>query len=158
MSDTAKQYPKLLAFLQLFYPALYKELNHHSAKADIVEANLICSNNTHSFQAIIYSEDVAKEGELFEVYAGKDSMAPYSWDWRWVFAVKILFADNLVLPIKFKQKVIALPTGKHPLTDVFFDIIQNEFESTLTEIIRQTNQEKQTMHQRYTGYVTSVRI
>ena len=158
MSDTAKQYPKLLAFLYLLYPELYKELSPHSAKADLVEANLICSNNTHSYQAVIYSEDVAKDGELLEVYTGKDSIAPYSWDWRWVFAVNVLFTGEQVFPIKFKQKVIALPTGKNPLTDTFFNIIQEDFKSTLREIIKQANQEKQTIQKSYSNYIASVRL
>ena len=97
MVTVTKQYPKLLAFLQLFYPDLYSELSLRSEKADIVEANLICSNNTHSYQAIIYSEDVAREGEMFEIYTGKDSIAPYSWDWRWVFSVTILFNGSNIL-------------------------------------------------------------
>ena len=158
MPDSSKQYPKLLAFLQLFYPDLYKELSSHSEKADIVEAQLICSNNTHSYQAMIYSEDVAKQGELLEVYAGKDSIAPYSWDWRWVFAVKVLFSGEIIFPIKFKQKVIALPTGKHPLTDTFFNIIQDDFKTTLIEIINQAEKENETLHQSYARYITSVNL
>jgi len=158
MTDTAKNYPKLLAFLQLFYPTLYSELAPSSAKADIVEANLICSNNTHSYQAIIYSEDVAKEGELLEVYAGKDSIAPYSWDWRWVFAVSILFEGKHVFAIKFKQKVIALPTGKNPLTDVFFDILQDEFKTAIQEIIDSSIENKISIHECYTKYHSSVTL
>lgn len=158
MPNSSKQYPKLLAFLQLFYPDLYQALSPYSEKADIVEANLICSNNTHSYQAIIFSEDVAKEGELLEVYAGKDSVAPYSWDWRWVFAVKILFSDKVVFPIKFKQKVIALPTGKHPLTDVFFNIIQDDFKQVLHEIVDRSTQEKLSLHQCFDQYFSSVRL
>jgi len=158
MPVTVKQYPKLLAFLYLFYPELYEELSPHSTKADIVEANLICSNNTHSYQAVIYSEDVAKDGELLEVYTGKDSIAPYSWDWRWVFAVNVLFAGEQVFPIKFKQKVIALPTGKNPLTDTFFNIIRDDFKSSLREIIKQTNQEEQTIQKSYSNYIASVRL
>jgi hypothetical protein len=158
MSKTAKHYPKLLAFLQLFYPDLHKELSPYSEKADIVEANLICSNNTHSYQAIIFSEDVAKEGELLEVYAGKDSVAPYSWDWRWVFAVKILFSGNVVFPIKFKQKVIALPTGKHPLTDVFFNIIEEDFKLVLHEILNRSIKENLSLHQSFDEYFSSVRL
>lgn len=154
----SKQYPKLLAFLQLFYPDLYRELRPRSEKTDIVEANLICSNNTHSYQAIIFSEDVAKQGELLEVYTGKDSVAPYSWDWRWVFAVKVLFSGEVIFPIKFKQKVIALPTGKHPLTDTFFNIIQDEFKTTLKEIIDQADQNNKTVQQSYATYITSVNL
>ena len=158
MLDANKQYPKLLAFLQLFYPELYSELSLHSEKADIVKANLICSNNVHSYQAIIYSEDVAKEGELLEVYAGKDFIAPYSWDWRWVFAVTVLFGGNIIFPIKFKQKVIALPTGKNPLTDVFFNIIQEDFKIVLKEVLDQSVQEKISVHDSYSQYFSSVTL
>jgi len=158
MADASKQYPKLLAFLQLFYPTLYNEFSLHSQKAYIVEANLICSNNTHSYQAIIYSEDVAKDGELLEVYAGKDSIAPYSWDWRWVFAVKVLFSGNEVFPIKFKQKVIALPTGRNPLTEVFFNIIQEDFKMVLEEVLKQSTQEKTSIHESYSKYLISIKL
>ena len=155
MADTSKQYPKLLAFLKLFYPSLYNELSPHSHKADIVETNLICSNNAHSYQAIIYSEDVAKDGELLEVYTGKNSIAPYSWDWRWVFAVKVLFSGNDIFPIKFKQKVIALPTGRNPLTEVFFNIIQEDFESVLEKVLKQSTQDEIPIHESYSKYFIS---
>ncbi len=158
MVETVKQYPKLLAFLQLFYPELYAMLSYHSDKADIVEANLICSNNIHSFQAIIFSEDVAKDGELLEVYAGKDTIAPYAWDWRWVYAVKVLFSGNIIFPIKFKQKVIALPTGKNPLTDVFFNIIQYEFRVVLEEILSLSIEEKIPMSESFVNYCNSANI
>lgn len=158
MPNSSKQYPKLLAFLQLFYPDIYQDLCLHSEKTDIVEANLICSNNTHSYQAIIFSEDVAKEGELFEIYTGKDFVAPYSWDWRWVFAVKILFSSKIVLPIKFKQKVIALPTGKHPLTNVFFNIIHDEFSYTIKDIITRSSNDNLSLHESFTKHLTSVTL
>jgi|GEM_PF-2904159 len=158
MVTVTKQYPKLLAFLQLFYPDLYSELSLRSEKADIVEANLICSNNTHSYQAIIYSEDVAREGEMFEIYTGKDSIAPYSWDWRWVFSVTILFNGSNIFQIKFKQKVIALPTGNNPLTDVFFNILQDEFKVTLKEIFNLSTKEKISIHESFIRYITSVNI
>ncbi len=158
MVTVTKQYPKLLAFLQLFYPDLYSELSLRSEKADIVEANLICSNNTHSYQAIIYSEDVAREGEMFEVYTGKDSITPYSWDWRWVFSVTILFKGSNIFQIKFKQKVIALPTGNNPLTDVFFNILQDEFKVTLKEIFNLSTKEKISIHESFIRYITSVNI
>ncbi|MGH1536949.1 MAG: hypothetical protein ACRBDX_02700 [Gammaproteobacteria bacterium] len=157
MSNTAKQYPKFLAFLQLFYPNLYTELSHHSEKADVVEANLICSNNTHSYQAIIYSEDVAKDGELLDVYVGKDSIAPYSWDWRWVFAVIILFEGNNIFPIKFKQKVIALPTGNNPLSEAFFNIIEDEFKTTIKEILDLSSEEQIPIYHSYTKYFQSIK-
>lgn len=158
MSNSAKQYSKLLGFLQLFYSDLYTELCQHSEKADIVEANLICSNNTHSYQAIIYSEDVSKEGERLEVYAGNDSIAPYSWDWRWVFAVNILFEGKHIFPIKFKQKVIALPTGKNPLTDAFFNILHDEFKTVLEELLNISIKEDISLHNSYTKYLSSIHL
>ena len=153
-----KQYPKLLAFLHVFYPELYSELSRYSNKSDLVESRLICSNNHNNFQAIIYSEDVSKDGELLEVYTGKNSLAPYSWDWRWVFAVKLLFAGNIIFPIKFKQKVIALPTGKHPLTDVFFNILQEEFTTVLKGILRKSQDDKLSIHDCFYNYTDSVNL
>jgi len=138
MNDLAAQYPKFLAFMQLFYPALYKQISIHSTSTDLVEANLICSNNNHSFQAIVYSEGISEKGELLDIYTGTDAAAPYSWDWRWVFAVKVLFAEKPIFKIKFKQKVIALPTGNHPLTNVFFDVLKDEF----TQLIQDVNKAK----------------
>lgn len=158
MANLNKQYPKLLAFLQLFYPNLYQQLSAHSEKADLVEANLICSNNTQSFQAIIFSEDVAKDGELFEVYSAKNSVAPYSWDWRWVFAVKIVFSGNTVFAMKFKQKVIALPTGKHPLTDVFFNILKDEFEVSIKDILNRSSQEALSLRESVSKHIGSVNL
>ncbi len=158
MAGASKQYPKLLAFLQLFYPTLYNEFCLRSQKADVVEANLVCSNNAHSYQAIIYSEDVAKDGELLEVYTGKDTIAPYSWDWRWVFAVKVLFLGNDTFPIRFKQKVIALPTGRNPLTEVFFNIIQEDFEFVLEKVLKQSTQEKISIHESYSKYLISIKL
>ena len=156
MIEVVKQYPKLLAFLELFYSELYSMISRHSEKSDIVESNLIYSNKKHSYQAIIYSEDVAKDGELLEVYAGKDSIAPYSWDWRWVFAVKIVYEGNIIFPIKFKQKVIALPSGKNPLTEVFFNIIQDEFRTVLEEILDLSIEKQIPIRESYSKYYQSV--
>ena len=158
MVTVTKKYPKLLAFLQLFYPNLYSELTLYSEKADIIEANLICSNNTHSYQAIVYSEDVAKEGDLFEVFTGNDYIAPYSWDWRWVFSVNILFEGSNVFPIKFKQKVIALPTGNNPLTDVFFNVLQDELKTTIKKISNLSTKEKISIHESFIKYINSVKL
>ena len=158
MTDLARHYPKFLAFIQLFYPALYKKISIHSDKPDFVEANLICSNNNHSFQAIVYSEDVAKEGELFEIYTGKDSKAPYSWDWRWVFAIKILFAEEIIFHIKFKQKVIALPTGKHPLAGPFFNILDNEFKNVLDELGKDIKNNHISVKESYTHYCRTMNL
>ena len=158
MVTVTKKYPKLLAFLKLFYPNLYSELTLYSEKADIIEANLICSNNTHSYQAIVYSEDVAKEGDLFEVFTGNDYIAPYSWDWRWVFSVNILFEGSNVFPIKFKQKVIALPTGNNPLTDVFFNVLQDELKTTIKKISNLSTKEKISIHESFIKYINSVKL
>ena len=107
MSNSAKQYPKLLAFLQLFYPSLYQKLSDHSSKSDIVEASLICSNNADSFQAIVFSDGNSTDGELLPVYAEKTTMSMIlnSWDWRWVFAIHILFKNEKIFTLSFKQKV-----------------------------------------------------
>lgn len=158
MANLNKQYPKLLAFLQLFYPHLYQQLSSHSEKADIVEANLICSNNTQSFQAIIFSEDVAKDGEIFEIYTGNNSVAPYSWDWRWVFAIKLVFSGSPVFAMKFKQKVIALPTGKHPLTNVFFNILEEEFETSIKDILSRSSQEAVSLHESFSEFSKAVSL
>ncbi len=135
MTEMATHYTKFLAFLKLFYPNLYQELSTYSKPTEVVEANLICTNSIHNFQAMIFSEDVAIKDELFDIYAGKDSIAPYSWDWRWVFAVKIIFEGATIFPIKFKQKIIALPTGKHPLSYAFFDILEDEFKEVSKQLI-----------------------
>ena len=153
-----KQYPKLLAFLQLFYPALYEELSRHSDKSDIVEANLVCSNNINSYQAIVFSEGMTKGGELLEVDAGKDSIAPYSWDWRWIFALKLMFEGNIIFPIKFQQKVIALPTGEHALTEIFFNILQNEFAKVTNNIMNVSTNEKITLHESFARCLNSTNL
>ncbi len=158
MVDSTQHYAKFLALLQLFYPSLYNQISALSEKSDLVEANLICSNNTHSFQAIVYSEGITKDGELLEIYAGKDSIAPYSWDWRWVFALKILFNGNIVFPIKFKQKVIALPTGKHPLSNVFFNILQEEFNKEIIEIIKSAKHKNLPIRDGFIDYCKSINI
>jgi len=119
-----------------------------------VEAKLICSNSNHVFQAVIYSEDVAREGELLEVYSGKSTVTPYSWDWRWVFAVKLLFDGQEVLPIKFKQKVIALPTGKNPLSHIFFDILQNEYRVVVDDLVRNSQEHDISLHESYAKYIS----
>ena len=99
-----------------------------------------------------------KDGELFEIYAGNASLAVYSWDWRWVFAVKILFQEKMIFPIRFQQKVIALPTGKHPLTEIFFKIIQHEFEDVLEKIIKLSIDEKTSIRESYSKYLISVNL
>ena len=158
MVDSTQHYSKFLAFLQLIYPSLYDQISALSEKSDLVEANLICSNNTHSFQAIVYSEGITKDGELLEIYAVKDSIAPYSWDWRWVFALKILFNGDIIFSIKFKQKVIALPTGKHPLTSVFFDILQEEFNKVVIEFIKSAKHKNSPINDVFIEYCKSINI
>ncbi len=158
MDDSAAQYPKFLAFMQLFYPPLYKQISTYSDKSDLVEANLICSNNAHSFQAIVYSEDVTEDGELLDIYSGKNAMAPYSWDWRWVFALKIVYSNSPVFKLTFKQKVIALPSGKHPLSDAFFNVLNDEFKQLITDL----NQVKQLnnipIHDCFAGHIKSINL
>ena len=157
MPNISEQYPKFLAFLKLFYPSLYEQIRIRSENTDLVEASLICSNNTHKYQAIIFSEGSAKDGELFDIYADIDSIAPYSWDWRWVFAVKILFKRKLFFSMRFKQKVIALPTGKHPLTNIFFDILQDEFKSIVFGLEQSAASKNMSIHECYTEYCKSIK-
>ena len=158
MADSNQHYSKFLAFLELFYPSLYNQISAISEKSDLVEANLICSNNIQSFQAIVYSDGITKDGELIGIYAGKNSIAPYSWDWRWVFALKILFNGNIVFPIKFEQKVIALPTGNHPLTNVFFDILQEEFNEVIIDIDKYTKSKNLPIREGFINYCKSINI
>ena len=121
--------------MKLFYPNLYRELSSHSKHAEVVEANLIGTNSIHKFQAKVFSEDVLNQDEVFEIFAEENSIAPYSWDWRWVFAVKILYQGTTIFPIKFKQKIIALPTGKHPLGHAFFEILTDEYKEVTKQLI-----------------------
>ena len=158
MVATHEHYPMLLAFLQLFYPTLYEKLSPHSESADIVGANLISSNNVSAYRAVVFSEGVMRDGESFEIYAGNAALTVYSWDWRWVFAVKILFRGNTIFPVRFQQKVIALPTGKRPLTDIFFRIIQREFEVVLENILRTSMDEHTPIRESYSRYLVSMHL
>ena len=158
VTAASKQYPKLLAFLQLFYPTLYEKLSLYSDRSDIVGANLISSNNINSYRAIVFSEGMMKDGESFEIYAGNSALSVYSWDWRWVFAVKIFFQEKMIFPVKFQQKVIALPTEKHPLTEIFFRIIQREFEDVLEKILQLSIDEKTSIRESYSRYLISVNL
>lgn len=152
MPNAINQYPKCLAFIKLFYPALYEELCSRSDKADIVEANLIYRNSFDTYTAIVYSEGAMQDGELLNIHTGKSSVLINSWDWRWVFAATILYNEKIVLPLSFKQKVIALPTGKHPLTSVFFDNIQKEFTHALQKISNIAVNENLSMRASYARY------
>lgn len=158
VTAASKQYPKLLAFLQLFYPTLYEKLSLYSDRSDIVGANLISSNNINSYRAIVFSEGMMKDGESFEIYAGNSALSVYSWDWRWVFAVKIFFQEKMIFPVRFQQKVIALPTEKHPLTEIFFRIIQREFEDVLEKILQLSIDEKTSIRESYSRYLISVNL
>lgn len=158
VTAASKQYPKLLAFLQLFYPTLYEKLSLYSDRSDIVGANLISSNNINSYRAIVFSEGMMKDGESFEIYAGNSALSVYSWDWRWVFAVKIFFQEKMIFPVRFQQKVIALPTEKHPLTEIFFRIIQREFEDVLEKILQLSIDEKTPIRESYSRYLISVNL
>ncbi len=158
MNVESTHYPKLLAFLQLFYPTLYEKLSFYSEKPDIVGANLISSNNIHSYRAIVFSEGMMKEGESFEIYAGNAALSVYSWDWRWVFAVKIYFQEKMIFPIRFQQKVIALPTERYPLSKIFFKIIQREFEDVLEKILELSIEENTSIRESYSRYLISVKL
>ncbi len=156
MVEQAKQYPKFLAFLQLLYPDLYQALAPFSHSSEIVEANLICSNNLHSFEAAIYSEGDTSTGELFKMHFGKNSISPYAWDWRWVFAMKLNFEQEEFFAMKLKQKVIALPTGKNPLTHYFFDNFHFEMKVIIDEWINNASKHSFEVSTRYSNYLKSI--
>ena len=155
MSDSAKQYPKLLAFLQLFYPSLYKKLSDHSSKSDIVEASLISSNYADSFQAIVFSDGNSTDGELLPVYAEKTTMSMIlnSWDWRWVFAIHILFKNEKIFTLSFKQKVIALPSGQNSLSKIFFKNLHDEFYEQTEKMLHESVTLKTSLINTYSNYI-----
>ena len=150
-----EQYPKLLAFIHLFYPDFYDEICYYSEKSDIVEAKLICSNESHGFSAIVYSQGEMQEGKLFSVRPEKSTAVKNSWNWCWVFAVNILFKEEVIFPLRFKQKVIALPDGNDPLTALFFKVIEDEFIGTLQKITNQSIDEQRALQDCYSDYVTT---
>ncbi len=151
-------YPKLLAFLQLIYPSLFEELAHYSSKSDLVEAKLISANYLNSYQAIVFSEGETRNGEIFKIIPKYSFVSPYSWDWRWVFALSLKYDKNTIFPIKFQQKVIALPTGKHPLSTVFFNNLNNEFTKEIHKLIELLDRDNTLITEAYESYLNSVHI
>ena len=129
-------YPKLLAFLQLIYPSLYERLIRHSSKPDIVEAGLLCANNFSSFQARVFSDaHPPADGDIFGITPKTDPLAPCPWDWRWVFALHIMYEDQTILPVTFPRKIIALPTEKYPLSTTFFSNLNDEFTHAVQKFV-----------------------
>ena len=158
MVTLSTHYPKLLAFLQVIYPSLFEKLTHISRKSDLVEATLISSNNLTSYQAIVFSEGNTNNGEIFKIIPKNNFVMPYSWDWRWVFALHVMYEDNTIFSIKFQQKVIALPTGKHPLSGVFFRHLSDEFSVQIQKLIAISNQNKILIAKAYDSYIDSLHI
>ncbi len=158
MSGAQIHYPKFLAFIALIYPHLFEELAQISKKADLVEAKLLSSNCDASFQAIVFSEGAFKAGDHFIINPSSFNTAPYSWDWRWVFALKILYKNHLVIPLKFNQKVIALPTGNNPLSMVFFKNVADEFKLVIDNFLYNSESSHHAIYQNYEKYVKSAYI
>ena len=155
MSSTQNHYPKFLAFLHLICPHLFEELAKISNNSDLVEAKLLSSNCNTSFQAIIFSEGNFENGDYFQVLAENINAVPYSWDWRWVFALKIFYNNQLIFPLKFKQKVIALPTGKNPLSMVFFNTLKDEITFVIHNFVQIFNNDHKTIYEVYESYLNS---
>jgi len=119
---------------------------------------LLSTNCNTSFQAIVFSEGDFKNGDYFQVLAENLNAAPYSWDWRWVFSLKIIYNNHLIFPLKFKQKVIALPTGKNPLSMVFFNTLTDEITFTIQNWVHNFNINQKTIYELYGSYLKSVHI
>ena len=158
MSSVQNHYPKFLAFVHLIFPNFFDELACISNKSDLVEAKLLSSNCNTSFQATVFSEGNFKNGDVFQVLAENLHAAPYSWDWRWVFALKILYNNHLIFPLKFKKRIIALPTGKNPLSMVFFNNLTDEFEFVVQNIVQNINNNQKSVYENYEYYLNSVHI
>lgn len=158
MSSAQNHYPKFLAFLHLICPHLFEELANISNNSDLVEAKLLSSNCNTSFQAIVFSEGNFENGDYFQVLAENINAAPYSWDWRWAFALKIIYNGHLIFPLKFKQKVIALPTGKNPLSMIFFNTLTDEITFEIQNLVQNFNNDQKTIYELYESYLNSVHI
>ncbi len=158
MLTSVTYYPKLLAFLQLFYPSIHTHLAQISDNPALVESKLICRNDVCLFHAIVFSDDLSESGEKFPIHTNQVVSTPYSWDWRWVFALHILFKDNIIFTLKFKQKVIALPTGKYPLSEVFFENLKHEFDIQIRILIEATTKNNMTIAYSYTSHMTAINI
>ncbi len=138
-------YPKLLAFLQLIYPSLYARLVQHSSKPDIVAAGLLCANDLSSFQARVFSDVHPTDGDVFGITPETDLAAPCPWDWRWVFALHVMYKDRTILPVTFPRKIIALPTEKYPLSTTFFSNLNHEFTHAVQKLIGDSHNDGKTI-------------
>ena len=158
MSSAQNHYPKFLAFLHLICPHLFEELANISNNSDLVEAKLLNSNCNTSFQAIVFSEGDFENGDNFQVLAENINATPYSWDLRWVFALKIIYNNHLIFPLKIKQKVIALPTGKNLLSMVFFNNLTDEITYEIQNLVQNFNSNQKTIYELYESYLNSTHI
>ena len=153
MTSYIVQYPKFLAFLQLVFPPLYNQLAQHSHKSDIVKANLTSAHNIASFSAIIFSDDAPPQGDEFKIISENNNLDPYAWDWRWVFAINLRYEEDIIFILKFKQKVIALPSGVNPLSPSFFENLQSEFGIQIQNIINDMNDKSIPISSCYSEYL-----
>ena len=151
----SQQYPKFLAFIHLFYPTFYEEVSYYSEKSEIVEAKLICRNDDNGFTAMVFSQGEMKDGKLFSIRADTSFAVTHSWNWCWVFAVKIYFKGEMIFPLHFKQKVIALPDGNEPLTTLFFKVIEDELISAVQKLMKQSVDEQRSLADCYASYLSS---
>ena len=147
------RYPKFLAFLQLAYPNLFDRLTQFSKKSDLVQANIISAHSIDNFSVIIFSDKTSLEGDRFNIISVNNDSAPYDWDWRWVFAIKLMYKMELVFTLKFKRKVIALPSGKHTLSPSFFENLQMEFSDQVQELISYMNNKQISIASCYSEYL-----
>ena len=153
MSSVSNYYPKFLGFLQLIYPRWYEHLAINSDKSDLVEAKLLSSNCYTSFQAMVFSEGEFSDGDQFSVNPNSIIAVPYAWDWRWVFAINMLYNNQNIYSIRFKQKVIALPTGNNPLTKVFFKNLNEEFTQEIQSLIKQLEKSGDNIHAAFSKHL-----
>lgn len=149
MSSVENHFAKFLAFLQLTYPSLYETLASASRKSDLVEAKLLSSNSSGFYQVIVFSDGKFENGDQYAVNLNAIGETSYSWDWRWAFAVKLLYGNTPIFKIKFKQKVIALPAGKNPLTSVFFNSLLHEFTEEVQLLAQNMNISSDNMREIY---------
>ncbi len=157
MTVLVDPYPKFLAFLYLVYPDLYKTLASFSTKTDLVEAELTRFNNMDAYQAIIFSDGDTSSGEKFNVVFNDHFRTPYSWDWRWVFAITITYTNQTIFLLKFKQRVIALPTGKYALSNVFFNNLQDLFSKEIEKLITSSKKKNISIKENYKTYLNSTK-
>ncbi len=155
MVSISGYYPKLLAFLELMYPSLFAELAYYSNNSNLIEAKLIATNNRTSYRAVVFSEGDYKSGDVFHVTAETTLVTPYLWDWRWVFALNVLHKDEIILPIKFPQKIMALPVGENPISTIFFEHLSDEFALVIQNLIGNSNRHQKTIAEAYVSYLHS---